>query len=140
MIDRTVLTWWPFEVIPAKDQNQEHKAEIEFLTTATDLGYRAYMDGNDFGAVADDGRECRVIWRGNHRRELLLMECDKSVRKQLFACPDEGTAFSQAAQAALAFLHRRTPNAAQAAVLGVEPAVGDVPEKLPSTRGAAHRN
>ena len=107
MSDRTSRVWWPFKVIANERQTDQHRAEIDFLVRATDLGSRAYVDGSDFGAVAGDGRECRIVWRGGHRRELLLIDGEKNVDKKMFASPDENIAFKEAADAGIAFLEKR---------------------------------
>ena len=106
MSDRTSRAWWPFEVIPENRRTDQHKAEIDFLVRATDIGCRAYVDGSDLGAVADNGRECRIVWHGNHRRELLSIDDKKDLFQHMFTNPEEGAAFTEAAQAALAFLEK----------------------------------
>lgn len=115
MTDRTNRTWWPFAVVEKARQTDQHKSEIDFLVRATDLGCPAYVEGSDFGAVADDGRECRIVWHGNQRRELLLTDGEKNVRKRMFASPDEGAAFSEAADAGIAFLEKRASAPTEAA-------------------------
>jgi hypothetical protein len=85
---------------------QRHRAEIDFLTRAAEMGCRAYGDGNDLGAVADDGRECRIVWRGHHRRELVLIEGEQATGKKMFANSEEAAALRAAAEAALAFLQK----------------------------------
>lgn len=132
-------SWWPFEVIPDKSQSPQLKAEIAFLVRASELGLRAYTEGSDFGAVADDGRECRIEWRGNHRRELLLIDTDKTICKQVFASRDQGTAFAQAAETALAWLPSLAASSLKAAPTP-ELSTGDSPVCSMPIRGAATRN
>lgn len=77
------------------------------MSRATDLGCRAYSEGCNFGAIAEDGRECRIVWHGQHRRELLLMYNDKCLRKQMFVTMDEHDTFTEAAHVGITFLEER---------------------------------
>lgn len=104
MIDQAKRTWWPFEAISEANRDAEHKAGIDFLMRATQVGFRAYMEGGDFGARSGEGRECRIIWRGKQRRELLLIESEQCVHKEMFIAAEEGAALAQAATVGLAFL------------------------------------
>jgi len=67
-------TWWPFPVISPDRQTEQHKAEIRFLEMATAQGFRPYTFGAEhFGAVADNGREGLVLYRGRSRWEVVLI-------------------------------------------------------------------
>lgn len=96
--------WWPFNVQVTPDkQSSEVKLKLAFLREATDRGLKAYLQNNELecGAVADDGKECLLAWRGKQRTEMFLMESGKLVSRKLYTDHEEGAAFLQASAKAL---------------------------------------
>ncbi len=100
--------WWPIPVEPLERQSEETKAKIVFLEQATQQGSRAFVDQSDCGAVAGDGRECCLLWRGKHRCELLLIDGGRVESRKMFADPIEVSAFHQASVEALDWLRSKT--------------------------------
>ena len=100
---------WPFKVPPLERETEEIKAKVAFLQDAQHHGFRSYVDQDDCGAVAPDGRESLIVWRGKQRAELLLIDAGSVTEKKLFANLSEAVAFRQASVEALAWLlHRRS--------------------------------
>lgn len=96
--------WWPFAVKPPQDQTEQDKSEIEFFERATAMGCRAYVQDSDLGAISSKGRECRIVWRGNHRREVVFIDHGKALPKKLFTATKPTMAFREAADAALQWM------------------------------------
>lgn len=101
--------WWPFAVQPVEQQSSESKAKIAFLRDATSQGLRAFAALSDCGAIAEDGRECYLVWRGKQRCELLLIDAGAVKAKKMYADPTTGLAFRQASADALDWLGHPRP-------------------------------
>lgn len=106
MADRSDRLWWPFPVQPVEQQSQETRAKIVFLENATSQGLRAFIDGNDCGAIAGDGREGYLVWRGKQRCELLLIDAGTVVARRMCVDLSAWSAFRQASIEALDWLTR----------------------------------
>ncbi len=109
MASEDTRLWWPFPVVPSVQQTEDVKAKLFFLEGANLRGCRAYVDESDCGAIAPDGRECLIVWRGRQRSELLLIDAGVVQVKKMFADLSEGEAFRQASVEALAWLAAPVP-------------------------------
>jgi hypothetical protein len=96
--------WWPFAVVNQDKLSQDEQAKLTFLEEAARQGFRAFVQQSDCGAVAPDGRECYLIWRGRQRSELLLIDHGAVIVKKMFADPSVALAFRQAYAEGLAWL------------------------------------
>ena len=61
-------------------------------------------DELECGAIAENGRECLIVWRGKQRAEVFLIEGGDLKTRQSFGDPNECDAFRQAAEMGLAWL------------------------------------
>ena len=116
--DQTKL-WWPFPIPPIERRTEEIKAKVAFLEEAARLGLCGYADQSDCGAVAPNGRECAIVWRGKQRSELLLIDFGAVIENRLFADLSEGVAFRNAAGEAFAWL-LQVPQPTGTATTGVK--------------------
>jgi len=96
--------WWPFPMQPIEKQSEETKAKIAFLEEATSQGLRAFIDESDCGAIAGDGRECYLIWRGKQHCELLLIDSGSVSTKKMYVDPVPASALRQASADALEWM------------------------------------
>lgn len=93
--------WWPFPLQDHEPQAKEAKAKLAFLEEAARRGLRGFIDRSDCGAVAEDGRECYLAWRGKQRCELRIIESGIVRSRKMFVDPVACVAFQQAAEEAL---------------------------------------
>lgn len=96
--------WWPFQIPPLERQTEEIKAKVAFLEEAYRLEFRSYVDNDDCGAIAADGRESFIVWRGKQGAELLLINTGMVTDRKLLTERQEAAAFRQASAEALAWL------------------------------------
>src|SRR5262245_55925354 len=75
-METTSLRYWPFEVVPANEQTEQHRREIAFLNAAHSDGFKVYAFGfgDDYGATGGDGRQGEIIRRGRARWEVRLYD------------------------------------------------------------------
>ena len=98
--------WWPFAVADEGDLGADEQARLSFLREASQQGFRAFVNQSDCGAVAACGRECYLVWRGQQRSELLLIEAGELVQRKMFADAVPSSAFRQAAGEGLSWLRQ----------------------------------
>lgn len=102
--------WWPFAVANEQGLGDDETARLSFLREASQQGFRAFIQQSDCGAVAPDGRECYLVWRGRQRTELLSIDTGQVLQKKMFADAMSSSAFRHAASEGLAWL-RASPSA-----------------------------
>ena len=70
MIEPGDRQWWPFDVeVRLTRQSIEMSAKLMFLTSALRPGVRPFVQNSDLecGAIAENGRECLIAWRGKQQ-------------------------------------------------------------------------
>lgn len=114
--------YWPFPMPP--EVRPQESAEVQFLETAYDEGFRPYEIGaGDYGATSGAGRSGHIFVRGRTRREILLDDLDGRVLSAYLAD------FSCAAAAVLDWLRGED----------VESIFRAIEDRLVSMPGARHR-
>lgn len=67
------IRWWPFEVGPLDQLDQQDRREVAFLDAAYQCGYGPREIGTgSYRATAASGRTAEIIWRGSRRWEVAL--------------------------------------------------------------------
>lgn len=65
--------YWPFETIDEQEQTKEHKAQIAWMQSWLDLGFRPYMFGSNLGVEDSQGNTIiELIYRGSKGWETLV--------------------------------------------------------------------